>query len=242
MSKREDLKEMSFLEHLEELRSVLIQSLAAFLMLSIGCWFFSASILDLLMADLPLESLYFHTPLEAFMTRLKVSFVLGLMLAFPFVLFKVWSFVSPGLFAHERKKVYPLVIASSTLFYVGVVFCYLVLIPVVLKFLLSFGTERLNPLLSVNAYFVFVARLCFSFGLVFQIPIVVLILSMVGLVTPGFLLAQWRYAVVTIFVVSAVLTPPDAVSQVLMAMPVLLLYIGSVLVAYLVVRRRKAGG
>jgi len=239
VSAQEDPKEMSFLEHLEELRSVLIQSLVVFLVLSIVCWFFSGSILDLLLTDLPLESLYFHTPLEAFMTRLKVSFILGLMLAFPFILFKAWSFVSPGLFANERRKVYPFMVSSSILFYCGVIFAYLVLIPVVLRFLLSFGTPRLNPLLSVSAYFAFVARLCFSFGLVFQIPIVVLILSLLGLVTPRFLLAQWRYAVVLIFTVSAILTPPDAVSQVLMAAPVLLLYIGSVLLAYVVVRRRQ---
>lgn len=230
---------MSFLEHLDELRTVIIHSLVAFLLLSIVCWVFSRRILDILLADLPLESVYFHSPVEAFMVRVKVSFVVGLMLAFPFILYKIWSFVSPGLFRNERNKVYPLMISSSMLFYAGVLFCYLVLIPAVLKFLLGFGTEHLNPLLSVGAYFAFVARLCFSFGVVFQIPIVVFVLGSLGLVTPEFLLRQWRYAVVAIFAASAVLTPPDMVSQLMMALPVLFLYIGSVLVAYVVMRRQN---
>jgi sec-independent protein translocase protein TatC len=234
-----ELKEMSFLDHLDELRSVVIQSLLVFFVLSVVCWFFSARLLEILLNDLPLESLYFHSPIEAFMARLKVSFVLGLMIAFPFILFKGWSFISPGLFHGERKKIYPFVIVSSVLFYVGVFFCYLILIPFVLRFLLGFATEHLNPLLSVGSYFAFVARLCFTFGIVFQIPVVVLILSSIGIVTPQFLLRQWRYAIVGVFVGAAVLTPPDVISQLMMALPVLFLYIGSVLIAYITVRKRE---
>ncbi|MEJ2721283.1 MAG: twin-arginine translocase subunit TatC, partial [bacterium] len=156
--------------------------------------------LDLLIADLPVESLYFMSPIEAFMVRVKISFVLGLLAAFPFVLFKIWAFVSPGLFSHERKRIYPLVISSSALFYIGVTFCYVILIPTVMRFLLGFGTEFVNPLISVVSYFAFVARLCFAFGIVFQIPIVVMLLTMLGIVTPGWLLRQWRYGVVIVFV------------------------------------------
>jgi len=235
----ENLKEMSFLDHLDELRAVLIQSILAVVVVSVVCWFFSGSILEFLLKNLPLDSLYFHSPLEASMTRLKISVILGIMIAFPFVLFKVWSFVSPGLFANERKKIYPLVVTSSALFYTGVIFCYVLLIPSVMRFLLSFGTEHLNPLLSVSSYFTFIARLCFAFGLVFQIPVVVFILSIAGLVSPRFLLKQWRYAVVLTFVVAAVLTPPDVISQVMMAVPIVVLYIGSVLVAYITVRKKE---
>jgi sec-independent protein translocase protein TatC len=203
------------------------------------CWFFSGHILDLLIADLPVESLYFLTPIEAFMVRVKISFVLGLMAAFPIILFKVWAFVSPGLFSHERKRIYPLVLSSSILFYVGVAFCYMVLIPTVMGFLLGFGTEFVNPLISVVAYFAFVARLCFAFGIVFQVPIIVLLLSMLGIVTPGWLLRQWRYGVLVVFLGAAILTPPDAVSLMMMAVPVFALYIASILVAYVVVRKKK---
>ena len=235
----EQLKEMSFFGHLADLRRVIIQSLIALSGLSIACWFFSAQILDLLVEDLPVDSLYFTSPLEAFMIRMKVSLVLGVMLAFPFILFKVWSFVVPGLFLHERRRVYPLMIASTVLFYTGVLFCYVILIPIVLRFLVGFGTDYISPLLSVSAYFGFVARLSFVFGVVFQIPIVVLVLSALGLVTPRFLLKQWRYGVVTIFLGSAILTPPDAISLMLMAVPILLLYILSILVAFVTVRKKR---
>lgn len=236
---KESLREMSFLEHLEDLRGVLVQSGIAFLLCSIVYWFFSGTILDFLVRDVPVDKLNFFAPAEAFMARMKISFVLGIMTAFPFILFKIWSFVVPGLFVNERKKLYPFIVTSSVLFYVGVLFCYYILIPIVIEFLMGFGTERLNPMLSVSMYFTFVARLCFTFGLVFQLPIVVFLLSILGIVTPQFLLKQWRYAVVVIFVASAILTPPDPASQVLMAIPILLLYIGSVLVAFAALRKQK---
>jgi sec-independent protein translocase protein TatC len=238
-NKEKNLREMSFLEHLEDLRGVLVQSSIAFLLCAIAYWFFSGTILDFLVKDIPVDKLNFFAPAEAFMARLKISFVLGLMTAFPFILFKVWSFVAPGLFINERKKLYPFILMSSILFYVGVLFCYYILIPIVLDFLLGFETDRLDPMISVSMYFAFVARLCFTFGLVFQLPIVVFVLSMLGIVTPKFLLKQWRYAVLIIFVGSAILTPPDPASQVLMAFPIVLLYIGSVSVAYVALRKKK---
>jgi sec-independent protein translocase protein TatC len=230
---------MSFFDHLGELRKFILQSLIAWLVLTSGLWFTSGWLLEELINDMPLDSLYFQAPIEAFMARMKLSAVLGLMGAFPFVLFRLWSFVAPGLFIHERRRVYPLVVVSTALFYVGVAFCYLVLIPVVLRFLLGFGTENLNPLISVGSYFTFVARLCFAFGLVFQIPVVVLLLASLGLVTPKFLLAQWRWGVLVIFVTSAILTPPDALSLLLMALPIILLYIVSILIAFIIVRRKR---
>ncbi|MDH3197132.1 MAG: twin-arginine translocase subunit TatC [Candidatus Krumholzibacteria bacterium] len=235
------LREMSFLQHLEELRGVLIRSAVALVAATVVCWFFSARLVDLLVGDLPVDHLNFFAPAEAFMVRLKVSLVTGAMAAFPYVIYQVWSFVSPGLFAGERKRVYPVVVTATVLFYVGVAFCYLVLIPLVLDFLLGFGTDKVMPLLSVSAYFAMVARLCFTFGLVFQLPIVVFVLSLTGLVTPSLLLRQWRWAVLIVFVVAAILTPPDPASQVLMAVPVLLLYIGSVFVAHVALKRRRDG-
>lgn len=236
--KSNELKEMSFLGHLDELRKVLVQAVLAFAAATVVSWFFSARILDLLVRPLSVESLYFQSPTEALMVRIRISAVVGLVASFPFILFRVWAFVSPALFAHEKKRVLPFVFASSALFYLGVAFCYLILMPMVLDFLLSYGTEFLKPLISVSSYFSFVARLCFAFGVVFQLPIVVLLLSILGIVTPQMLLRQWRIGVITIFAVSVVLTPPDAVSDTLMALPVLLLYALSVLIAFLVVRRK----
>lgn len=230
---------MSFLDHLGELRKVLVQSSVVFVILMLISWFFSGQILDILIRPLPVKSLYFNSPLEAFMVRVNISVAAGLMIAFPFILFRVWAFVSPGLFAHERKRIFPFVVASSALFYGGVAFCYVVLIPIALDVLLAFGTPRVNPLISVNSYFGFVARMCFAFGVVFQLPVAVLILSVLGIVTPRWLLRQWRNGVVLIFVASAVLTPTqDALTMMAMAIPVLVLYAASVLIAFIVVRKK----
>ncbi len=239
---KDEFKEMSFIDHLDELRKVLVQSSIAFAILMVVSWFFSGRILDMLIRPLAVESLYFQSPTEAFLVRVRISLVLGLMGAFPFILFRVWAFVSPALFAHERNRVLPFVLASSALFYAGVTFCYVVLIPVVLRFLLGYGTAYLNPLISVNSYFAFVARLCFAFGVVFQLPVVVLLLSILGIVTPRWLLKQWRHGILVVFVGAAVLTPPDAVSMLAMALPVLLLYAVSVILAFLVVRRKARSG
>jgi sec-independent protein translocase protein TatC len=190
--KKEILREMSFLEHLDDLRGVLIQSAIVYLLAMIGCWFFSGRIIDFLINDLTIKHLIFYAPTEAFMARIKISLVLGLLVAYPFILFRIWSFVSPALFERERSVVWPFIIAASLLFYVGVAFAYLILIPIVLNFLIGFGTENLTPMISVTAYFAFVVRLCLVFGLVFQLPIIVFVLSLIGVVTPKFLLRQWR--------------------------------------------------
>jgi sec-independent protein translocase protein TatC len=227
------------LEHLDDLRGVLIQSAIVYLVIVAGCWFISGRIIDLLIDDIAVDQLIFYAPAEAFMARVKISLVGGLLVAYPFVLFKVWSFVSPALFERERKKVYPFVVAASLLFYMGVVFAYLILIPVALDFLIGFGTDKLTPMISVTSYFNFIVRLSLVFGLVFQLPIIVFVLSMMGIVTPRFLLRQWRYAVLIIFVGAAILTPPDPASQVLMALPIILLYIGSVLVAHVTIHKKE---
>jgi sec-independent protein translocase protein TatC len=236
----EILREMSFLEHLGDLRGVLVASSIAFLGLSVVYWFFSGTILDWVVASVPVEHLVFYAPSEAFMVRTKVAFVLGGMTAFPYIAYRLWRFVTPGLFAREKSRVGPIVAASAILFYAGVAFCYFVVAPTIVDFMLGYATERVQPMLSVSAYFNTVARLCLAFGLVFQLPIVILLLAFTGLVSPRSFLRQWRYAVVIIFVAAAIFTPPDPVSQVLMAVPLVVLYIGSALVATALVRRRDA--
>jgi sec-independent protein translocase protein TatC len=238
--KEEDLGEMPFFGHLDELRKVLVQSAYAFCGLMMISWFFSGQILDFITKPLPVQSLYFLNPTEAFMVRVRISLVAGIMLAFPFILYRVWAFVSPGLFARERKKILPFLVASSALFYTGVLFCFFILVPIVLKFFLDYGTARLNPLISVDSYFSFVARLTFAFGIVFQLPVIVLVLSLLGIVKPRWLLRQWRYGILGIFVASAILTPPDAISMMAMALPVLVLYAASVIIAFVAVGRKSS--
>jgi sec-independent protein translocase protein TatC len=234
----EPLKEMGFLDHLDDLRSMLISVLVAWLGTSIVLWFFSGYVLDFLLAGIPVESLYFHAPVEAFMVRLKLSFISGFLISFPYVLFRVWSFISPGLFKSEKKVIVPLILPASVLFYTGAAFAYWIMIPVVLEFLIQFGTELLSPLISVDRYFEFIARLCFAFGIVFQLPLVIVSLTSLGVISPRALLRQWRWVILLIFITGAVLTPPDPASQLLMALPLVLLFLVSATLSLLIEKRR----
>jgi sec-independent protein translocase protein TatC len=232
---------MSLLDHLEELRGTLISVLAAFALSTIICWFFSRPLLDFLVRPIlsAAEGVYFHSPIEAFTTRLKLSAVCGIFLVLPYIFYKIYGFILPGLYQKERKLVTPLLVSSTALFYLGVAFAFLVVIPKVVAFMLSFGTDVMQPLIGIGPYFSFVARLCLAFGLMFELPLVVLFLSLLGLINPRWLLRGWRYALIIIATVSAILTPPDVFSQLVMAVPVMLLYIVSVLVAIVVTRRRR---
>jgi len=230
---------MGFLDHLDELRNVLIHSVVAGLVAALLCWFWSAELLDILVRPLQDQGVYFTKPNEAFLTRLKLAALAGLFLVLPFILWKVYSFVLPGLYGKERKVMTPLLLASTLLFYLGVAFSFLVVTPVVVHFLLSFGTAIMQPLIGIGPYFGFVAQLSLAFGLIFELPVLVFFLSIAGIVDPRFLLKTWRYAVVLIVVAAAILTPPDIFSQLAMAGPVILLYISSVLVSIVATRKRR---
>jgi sec-independent protein translocase protein TatC len=238
-SEADDQHGMGFLDHLEELRSVLIHSLVAAAAAAVLCWFWSADLLDLLVRPLKDSGVYFTAPNEAFLTRLKLAAIVGLFLVLPFILWKVYGFILPGLYSRERRVITPLIIATTVLFYAGVSFSFLVVSPAVITFLLSFGTEILDPLIGIGPYFAFVAQLSLAFGLIFELPVLVFFLSVAGLVDPRLLLRTWRYAVVLIGVAAAVLTPPDIFSQLAMAVPVVILYISSVLVAIVATRRKR---
>jgi sec-independent protein translocase protein TatC len=213
------------------------------LVATIAAWFFSDAIVNTLLApalDAGQEALYFSAPMEAFLLKIKASAIVGLFVVLPLVLFKVYGFVMPGLHAHERRFVTPMLIVATLLFYVGVSFCFFILMPLIIEFAVGFATESLRPWLTAGAYFELASRLCLAFGLLFELPMVVFALSWAGVVKPRTLLRTWRYALVVILIVAAVLTPPDIISQVMLAGPVMLLYIASVLVSMLVRRRRDA--
>jgi sec-independent protein translocase protein TatC len=229
---------MGLLDHLNELRAVLIQSGIAIAAATILCWFWSGDLLDIMVLPIRDEGVYFTAPNEAFMVRLKLAGAVGLFVVIPFIFFKFYGFVLPGLYSRERKVVTPLLVATTLLFYAGVAFSFLVIIPIATPFLLGFGTDFMEPLISVKEYFSYVFRLCLAFGIVFELPLLVLFLSFIGVLNPRMLLRTWRYAVVLILFLSAILTPPDILTQVMMAGPVLLLYLGSVLVSLAITSRR----
>jgi len=231
-------KQEGFLDHLEDLRRTLIDSAIAAAVASVIGWFISSHLLDLLIIPIKEYGVYFTAPNEAFLTRLKLSGAMGLFVVAPFIFFKFYMFVMPGLHKREKKVVTPLLIATTLLFYTGVAFAFLIVIPQIIPFFMSFGTEVLSPLIGVGAYFALVSRLCLAFGLVFQLPLLVLFLSAIGVVKPQMLLRTWRIAIVGIFILSAFLTPADIPSQLMMAGPVLVLYFSSVLVAKVVTVRK----
>jgi sec-independent protein translocase protein TatC len=227
---RSQTAEMPFWQHLEELRRIVIRAIGGFLLATVACYFFSGRVLEELVIR-TIQEASFLRPMEAFNARLKVAFLLGLIVALPFILWQIWSFVVPGLMKKERKIVAPMVLWSTVLFYGGVAFSYFVLTPIMLQLLVGFRTEHVQPLIAVGSLLDFVVTMAIASGVLFQLPLVVAALSTIGILTPTFLIRRWKHAVVGIFILTAVITPGDGPSQVVLAAPVLLLYFSSIFVA-----------
>lgn len=228
---------MPLTAHLAELRSRLIWCMVALAVGFIVCYGFSDKIVAALQSPVvligqPLQvPLQIIAPAEAFVTYIKVGLIAGLFLVLPFILYQLWKFVAPGLLEHEKKYTVPFLIGAAVLFYGGGVIFYGIL-PFVMHFLLSFAKGGIKAQLSVGYYVTFCVRLMIAFGLVFQLPMVVIFLTQLGLVSSRLLVTHFRYAVVVSFVVAAVLTPTtDPVSLVAMVLPMLLLYGLSILAA-----------
>ena len=233
--------EMPFLEHLAELRSVLLHVVIACLIGALAGWW---------LAPYALEDLIHRTvghavvlsPLEALNERIKMSLLLGLLLVLPFVFWRVWNFVVPGLMRRERSLVLPMAMASMVLFALGVWAAYAYLVPLVVEVLGRFMTPSMKAEIRLGALLGFFYNLALACGVVFQLPLVTLTLTRLGLVTPGFLLRHWRIAVVLVFLVTAIVTPGDVVSaQVVMGLPMTGLYFLSVGLSWLASRRRERG-
>ena len=233
-----DEKKLPLTAHLQELRKRLILSFIAVGGGFVLCYTFAEKIFDILAAPL-LEmmpqggSLIFTSVAEAFFTYMKVAFVAGLILASPFVLYQIWAFVAPGLYRHEKKYVVPFVLAGSFFFALGIFFGYYVALPVGFKFLLGFATDFIKPLPSMKEYLSFSIKFLLAFGLVFEFPVVLVLLARIGVVDAKTLARQRKYAILLIFVFAAIVTPPDIVSQVIVALPMIGLYELSILLSKL---------
>ncbi|MCM8800882.1 MAG: twin-arginine translocase subunit TatC [Candidatus Omnitrophica bacterium] len=225
------------LVHLSELRKRIIHSLIAIILCSIIMWPFMNKVLESLAR--PLGKLVFISPFEAFWIRIKLSFFLGLILSLPFVLFQIWNFIQKGLLPREKRFILPLTISSLFLFYLGGLFAYFLILPVGMKFLLSYGSETLVPMISVSRYLSFLLCLVFSFGLIFELPLVVGFLTSFGILKSDGLKRNRKVAILGIFIAAAALTPgPDIFSQLLLAVPLLILYEIGILVSKFIERRR----
>jgi sec-independent protein translocase protein TatC len=233
-----DEKKLPLTAHLQELRKRLILSFIAVGAGFIICYAFSQPLFDVLSAPLlkrmPLGgSLIFTSVAEAFFTYMKVAFIGGLILASPFVLYQIWAFVAPGLYQKEKRYVVPFVLSGSFFFALGVLFGYFLAIPIGFKFLLGFATDFIKPMPSMKEYLSFSIKFLLAFGIVFEFPVVLILLARIGVVDAKTMARQRKYAILLIFIFAAVMTPPDLISQVIMALPLMGLYELSILLSKL---------
>ena len=224
-----DEKKLPLTGHLQELRKRLILSFIAVWVGFVLCYALADSLFNILAIPLlkvmpAVGTLIFTSVAEAFFTYMKVAFIAGLILASPFVLYQVWAFVAPGLYRNEKRYVVPFVFLGSFFFALGIFFGFFVAIPIGFKFLLGYATDFINPMPSMKEYLSFSIKFLLAFGLVFEFPVVLLLLSKIGVVDAKKLAGQRKYAILLIFIFAAVMTPPDLVSQVLMALPLMGLY------------------
>lgn len=234
-------KVMPFLDHLEELRQRLLKCILSVVLLSLGSYFFSKRIMQILLRPYPHDkTLIFLKPTEGFLIYIKISIFVGIILSLPVIFYQMWKFVAPGLYKKERKYVPTIVFLSTFFFLTGALFCYFVIIPFGLNFLLGFTTDQLEPTIQITEYLKFVTLLIMVFGIIFELPLLSFFLTKMELLTPEFLRSKRRYGIVTIFIVAAILTPPDVITQLFLAGPLILLYEVSIWVSKLVVMRKAA--
>jgi len=239
----DELARMTLLEHLDELRRRLGYILLAIVAGFMGCWYFAKPIFAWLERPIkqflpPGDTLAFTGLIDPFMLYVKVGLLAGIFVASPVVLYQLWLFVAPGLYRNERRVVVPFLLFTTFFFVLGGYFGYAVAFPMVCRFLLEVGVE-FRQVITVNEYFSMASKVILGLGLVFEMPVLILFLARIGVVDHRFLLRHFRYAVIIIFVIAAVITPtPDVATQSVFAVPMVLLYLIGVLVAWLFGKRR----
>ena len=232
-----DEERMPFTSHLEELRSRLIRILAAvgigfLISYAFKDWLFKV-ITRPLAKVLPPNSFMIYTGMpEAFFIYMKIAFFASLFLTSPYILYQIWKFISPGLLPREKKYVIPFILASTTLFVGGVLFGYFIVLPPAFSFFVSFSSDFLRPMFSLREYLSLSLKFLLGFGVSFELPVFIFFMTKIGIVNSRMLSKQRRYAILIIFIVAAILTPsPDAVTQTLMALPLMFLYEVGIIVA-----------
>ena len=245
-------------EHLSELRKRILVSLAFLFLAFIVIFNYSEDLFNVLSFPLKSEikfdltnpylhigektpvSLVFLAPAEAFWMHMKVSFVASFIFTLPVIFYQIWKFVSPGLLSKEKKYLIPFIVMSTTLFLAGSVFCFVIILPFAMTFLLGYKTGTLTPMISVGSYIDFCLKFILAFGAIFELPLLIIFLTKFGIVSPRSLAKNRKYAILVSFVVAAILTPtPDAFNQVLMAVPIIILYEIGILLSVIIYRKKK---
>lgn len=255
MSKKEEEggPNLTFMEHLKELRQRLWYGVVFLLVTVVVAFVFRTYVIEFLLKPFVIAwdmveglpekpNLNYSGPLEFFIVDLKIALLSGLFVGLPLLLWQLWLFVAPGLYRKEKKYVYPFLFLSYPLFFAGGAFCYYVILPLVFQFGLGYAqgytlgisdSLTINPLIMVREYASIVIKLMMGFGIAFELPLAIVILTVLELVTWRSLLRFSKYFLIIAFIIGAVLTPPDIISQVLLALPMLGLYFGSVLVSFI---------
>ncbi|WP_374029455.1 twin-arginine translocase subunit TatC [Bdellovibrio bacteriovorus] len=239
-----DSKAQSLYEHLAELRKRLINCVFILIIATGICYGFSEKIFNFVRAPispyLPGGGLIYTGPLDKFIAHLKLAFVCGILLSCPFWLYQVWKFIAPGLYAKERKYTMGFIISGTGLFLLGAAFSYWVALPMAFEFLMTFGGDVDKPMISIDQYMGFFTQMCLMFGVAFELPLIIVLLGMFGIVSQEFLRKNRRYAVMTIAVIAAIITPPDLLSMVMMLAPMWILFEAAVIIVGIFENKREA--
>ena len=230
-------KEMPFLDHLEELRWRLLKSIISVFIMMVICFYFSDYILSILLypgenidPPVPLQVLKVQT---VFIIKLEIALFAGIILSLPVIFYQLWQFLAPGLLLKERKLLPIIVFSSVFCFLIGGAFAYFIIIPYALEFFLGLAPVNIENKIALDFYIGFLLRLIIVFGVVFELPMLSMILSKFGILTPSFMRKYRKYAIVGAFILGAILTPPDPTTQILLALPIIILYEVSIFICYI---------
>jgi len=244
----EPLPAMGFLDHLEELRRRIVYSIAAVALGFFACWWKVEKIYDIMQRPIMdalrnngmSEKLVYLNPTEPFNLYLKIAALAGLFLTSPFVLYQVWMFISPGLYRNEKRYVVPFMVSTIALFSAGGYFGFKIVYPAALNFLISFG-KQFQPMITIKEYTELFLSIILGMGLIFEMPILIFFLALMGIVTAGWMWRNFRYSILIIFIVAAIVTPTsDILNMCIFAAPMIALYALSIGIAYLVHPTQRA--
>jgi len=243
--RRKSPDEMTFLEHLEDLRKRIFYSAVFIVVAVIPAWIFSKDLFDILARPVTQflpegERLAYTTLTAPFMLYIKVSFLAAIFFSSPFIFLQLWYFIAPGLYQHEKKYVIPFVLFTSVFFLLGAVFGYFIVFPWACRFFLSMGQD-FQAVITVDKYFSLALRVLLGIALVFELPTLVFFLSRMGLITPRWMIKNFKYAILAVFTIAAIITPtPDMITQSIIAFPMLGLYGLSILIAFIFGKKKRS--
>ncbi len=239
-----DFKNQSLVEHLAELRVRIIYSGYILIIATALCYGFSEKIFNFVRAPiapyLPTGGLIYTGPMDKFVAHIKLSFLCGVLISCPFWLYQVWKFVVPGLYEKERKYSVGFILTGTGLFMLGSAFAYFVVLPMAFHFLMTFGGDVDKPMISIEQYMGFFIQMCLMFGLAFEMPLVLVVLGLLGIVSHAFLKEKRRYAIMALAILCAIITPPDLMSMLMMLGPMICLYEVAVVLVGIFERKKEA--